>query len=217
MCKFELKVGEELKTCQYFQLGRSKGRMPIDKEGLCVLHSKNINWKAQNKFNDYIKNIIEYYEPKPKDNLILLEYISFIESVNEIFKDIVFKYEVSFNNSVFMEQLVIDGTYFNVGVSFKSARFEKNVEFKNVNSVRFEFDNAYFNNELLFSNCISSSNFFMTGVQLYGGLRIRNTVFSQCAFFDKMTIGKEEKEEGCSFHGCKRHQSPFNWEIWRGF
>jgi hypothetical protein len=200
MCKFESTVGEERIRCRYSELGVLKTGMPIDDEGYCILHSKNIQWKEENGFNECLKNAIIYYQNKPDNKLIVLENVAFTETANEVFKDAKFEQEVSFKGSIFMGKVDFKNMVFDKGVSFKSASFENYVEFENITSVRFEFDNAVFRRDLLVNNCVCTSNFSMTGVHLDGGLRIWNTTFHQCAFFEKMVISKDENGGGCFFN-----------------
>ena len=60
MCKFRSIIGDKSNSCLYSELDALNNSMPIDEEGYCILHSKNVLWKKENGFNDYVKNIIIY-------------------------------------------------------------------------------------------------------------------------------------------------------------
>jgi len=72
MCKFKSKRSSPFKLCKAAEyIGRFAGtdlpvakilndELPIDNEGMCIFHSRNVEWKLENNFHEWFDLLIAY-------------------------------------------------------------------------------------------------------------------------------------------------------------
>lgn len=154
--------------------------LPIDEDGFCLFHSKNEEWKIQNKFKERFFELIEFKEIKNKD----LDKLKW----GHKFSGFIFpKYEkFEFNELQFSNSLDFSTCIFNVPVSFL------NLTLPNI-----DFQHSIFKSGVLFKNCIFKDTLYSQKSTFDDGIHFLECKMPQYIMFDNSTFNNITNSAGC--------------------
>lgn len=201
------------KNCHCIKsIGKS---LPIDKDGFCLLHSNNIEWKQDNKFQYWFS--VLFKKLSTNDNVRVLDFENFVfvptkeESRTNRFKE---KY-IGFNNFTFDKEANFKNTRFCGFADFSQSTFNKEVYFENANfqSANFdgscfhktEFKNSTFNGYADFQNC-----------KFIGHAYFQNCTFNKRVYFHNSEFHSHTEFRGAEFYGQSNFVNvnfPKDWTI----
>lgn len=195
MCKYKYtNKGDKLnnKPCVYpdfFVKNESvlAKKLPIDKKGLCIFHSKDKGWKEANKFKEYFS--------------LLITSFPLINRKNDQWR---WKYD--FIGFVFTEELIVDNMMFENQIDFSNCIFNEKVLFKEIQISSLDFQYSHFKDVFSFKNNVVTSNIYASKAIFENGIRIKdcelngNNYFEGCQFNNinnssKCEIGIEKNKK----------------------
>ncbi len=201
MCNYKLAINKN----QTITCGVRDTAVPIDSKGLCIFHSEDLSWKAENDFNRNFKNLLEGLVSKidsEKCKSVKLPFQGFIminsDSIHQGSSDFLIKNvenndKIDFSYSTFYSNIIFQGCKFREG-HFENAVFKAKATFRDVifkgNAY---FTNASFHNHVLFFKCDFDDFAFFDGCNYYitdkgpANLRMEEVAFKGDSDFSKST------------------------------
>lgn len=179
-----------------------QAELPLDKNGMCLFHSYDLNWKRENEFTKKFKQLVELL-----DEYDTKQYYDFAEFVfvgdckskknSEIFEfklfETVFKKEAKFYGAVFIDSVEFNGVTFKTGVNFDDATFKKRLVMQKCILDSAGFQNTVFEKEAVFGNIyFSNSNTTFTGSVFYNSVRFWDSKFEGMTIFSGAIFNKSE-------------------------
>ncbi|MPL94169.1 hypothetical protein SDC9_40317 [bioreactor metagenome] len=196
MCKYENKKSKN-SNCIYpklfedFEKNKSEFSgyncsLPIDEDGFCLFHSRNIEWKRENNFISKFISLIEminHYEEitSAKTKSIKYDFSGFILiGLNNVIdlSDIHFLKYPDFDNAIFYDSLLLNNVDFSQGALFESAKFKESVEIKN----------SKFALSTTFNNAVFEDSFSCIDTLFAHAVIFSDTIFKKIVSFRKCTF-----------------------------
>jgi carbon monoxide dehydrogenase subunit G len=159
--------------------------LPIDENGECIFHSKNIEWKRANNFTKRFEDLIKLYAILEERSYDFVEFV-FIGNEKNI---------TELKN---IENQLKTGSF-----SFVGATFETNVRIENINTIKhnISFGNSRFRGNFIINNC-AFSFFHLEAIKVEGFFSLKNTEidgiadfshsdFLQLAYFEKINFNHD--------------------------
>lgn len=185
MCVFQSNLKNNKLDCSFSKIEYLVDTILCDEQGFCIFHSKNDTWKTEQNFLLHLEQLIDYFENEPLQEKIVLEDIFFTGAIKNLFNNKEFKKDLSFNRSIFIEDLTIDSSTFK-SMNFNSTVFNKVVCFINLSIDTLTFEDTFFKSKLSFTDIQFKNNFFMKKSHLSGGISILNSIFHSMSFFENI-------------------------------
>lgn len=208
MCKYEYKNEKgENATCIYPQLYEELKKnpseftemdfnLPIDEDGFCIFHSKNIEWKREqgffNKFLDIISvlnsHAVNRREKKERRKFFDFSGFTLIGNDNIIdFTELKFQEYPKFKNAIFIDKLLFSNTVFVNGCQFEKSVFKNNVEIKHTKFLDVAtFEGAIFENKFDCIDTTFDASVIFTDAIFEMIVGFRNCEFNGRVMFDKV-------------------------------
>lgn len=135
--------------------------LPLDKNGICIFHSPDIEWKRQNNFKEYFLTLLQMLETCGSENFYDFSEIMFIG--NEVrkkpkpehlalrFAGMTFKKQAYFTGSVFHDAFELEDVHFKGGANFDHTTFNHDLTVKNTIFQGLTFSKSELNRRVLFS------------------------------------------------------------------
>ena len=203
MCKFELSGASPVNRCQladYFEwaTGMTQPKdpvlhfppLPLDKEGYCIFHSRDIDWKIKNKFAKWMDNLVAYLKCYDKV-LYMMTHPQTLKVVDLtgvclIGKEVRLKSGGTETRIKFKELQLND----HIEIKLDHAEILDKCVFENCKLANTEisFNHTLVNGELYFSNTAFGQVQF-NNARLNGGMLITNCTFDKYAEFGGMMVG----------------------------
>lgn len=164
--------------------------LPIDKAGLCIFHSQDIDWKLKNKLDKWMKHLVNYLEwldrtpfmLSPKgDNQKRVDLSGVFLVAKEMkLKNGAVETALRFRSLNLKESILIQMDYAYIGckVVFEQC---------NIPSVELSFNHTTVDGELFISNCAFSQLSF-NNTMLNGGLIVNNCELNRYGEFGGMIV-----------------------------
>ncbi len=121
--------------CPYTQMYRE---LPLDRSGVCLFHSNDLNWKRENKFTTKFLQLVQLLdEHSNKDYYDFSEFVFVGKPLKSnknsepcVFKllETVFRKEAKFLGALFTDPVELLNVKFKNGANFKGAIFKKGLE-----------------------------------------------------------------------------------------
>jgi uncharacterized protein YjbI with pentapeptide repeats len=137
-------------------------KLPIDKDGVCIFHSQNVEWKRENDFEGEFLKLISLIDADESHGFY--DFVDFIFIGNEriskqgtdhhilCIANKEFRKMAYFSGSSFIDDIVFKDVNFTGGASFELTTFANSLSIKNTIINGVTFNNAKFTNLALFSN-----------------------------------------------------------------
>lgn len=201
--------------------GSADGRaplLPIDGDGSCIFHSKDLEWKRANDFKMHFQKLLEILEADEMIRDYDFAEFQFVgdtrgsspSAPQHVFNiaDSVCKQQAYFISAVFHDAIDIKDTNFKNGVRFDNAAFYHDISFRNVSFQGSTFSNTIFQRKVRFSNVE-----FLTYALFENGNFTGNTAgyvvkFEDCQFegitdFSGIIFNPDGKECSMGFHNVQ--------------
>ncbi len=178
MCKkiYQHKLGrnDKYNTCSIIRKFPDK-EIPHDKNGFCIFHSEDIEWKLANNFNFHFNELINELNNSENTRIIDLREFVFVSSENDILEihDIEFQKPLYFNGSVFISEIIFKNIKFTKKADFKSVAFKKQFSIVDTQTDSLNFEKSKFD-KVRFTNFINN------------GLNFTSAEFEEKAIFKNM-------------------------------
>jgi hypothetical protein len=180
--------------------------LPLDKSGVCIFHSNELEWKRKNNFKAKFLELLDLLNISDINNTTFYDFAEFI-FVGEATKsnhhvlnltDIIFSKEAIFKGAVFADPVEFYNIKFRIGANFTEARFKDKLNMKNIYLWGTDFSKANFNNTTIFDNVE-----FLNSYSLFSDSQFNNSVFFEDSIFDGIvdfsnTIFDQGKDEQAS-------------------
>jgi uncharacterized protein YjbI with pentapeptide repeats len=138
--------------------GAERPVLPIDSDGMCIFHSRQIEWKRENNFNEKFRELLRLLDESEQR----YDFVEFAFVGDEVrgkgakqenvlrVTDRVFRRSLDFEGASFHDSVEFHGVTFEQGVGFRWATFFHDLEFSRVRSRNFDFIAAQFNGAAFF-------------------------------------------------------------------
>lgn len=176
--------------------------LPYDEDGKCIFHSKDIKWKKENHFVNWLKKLVESFDIKEKNDLRgiqfvsdssskSIDYLELLENAN--LKDSFFHQELEVQNRAGIAgSLDFSNCSFHKGLSFVNCKFYATVKFENI-TVSFDESNTH---KILFENCHFEEYFIFKNTQdLLAHLSFNKCYFKEEVIFKDFTNSNKSSFE----------------------
>lgn len=145
--------------------GAEKGsapKLPIDNQGACIFHSRDIEWKRQNDFEGHFLKLLHMLNADETHDFY--NFAEFIFVGNELrtkpdsthyalsIKDITIPKRVYFTRAFFVDTFEIERVNFENGATFDETTFASNLKIKDSRFSGLSFISAQLKQQVLFSN-----------------------------------------------------------------
>ncbi|MEL6832588.1 MAG: hypothetical protein AAFP77_06335 [Bacteroidota bacterium] len=207
MCNYVFN-GENKSPCQvqeYLDLNQMPGlEIPLDSDGLCVFHSKDIDWKRKNNFQNHLNRLIEsvviamaHNEPKNEEKkAVEIDFRGFVFIGEDNTVDIPLSNITSSTPiSIFLEQCTFLGNLRLANVEwpkcdaiFNDSSFEGSIELNDVSLKNFSFDGCEITKDFSIIGCSLFDCFQASKMNVGGDVFIENTYFELSASFDELNL-----------------------------
>ncbi|MBD3322387.1 MAG: hypothetical protein GF350_14900 [Chitinivibrionales bacterium] len=132
--------------------------LPLDKNGICIFHSPDIEWKRQNKFSEYLVTLLHLLD---SDDFYDFSEIIFVgnevrkkpkpEHLSLRFSGMTFKKQAYFTGSIFQDALELEDVHFKGGANFDQTILNHDLIVKNTIFQGLSFAKSELNRRVLFS------------------------------------------------------------------
>jgi len=203
MCTYVLDESHPSRPCEmasYFQRASRTTQpghsplifpeLPVDKAGLCIFHSREIDWKLKNKLDKWIKHLVSYLEWLDRTPFMLsptgnnqkrvdLSGVFLVAKESKL-RGGAMETVLRFRDLGLKESILIqlDYAYFGCKVVFEQC---------NIPGVELSFNHTTLNGEMLISNCALTQLSF-NNTMLNGGLIVNNCELSRYGEFGGMIV-----------------------------
>ena len=168
--------------------------IPDDHEGLCLLHSRQLNKDKENVFTNLIEAKLKEQDFDFRGVFFPGNTRFFIESEftkESDFSQAAFAGKADFHDSIFKEKVSFYGATFSEDTNFYNIEFEKHVDFSRVRFVKeTDFTDAIFKEGALFYKASFLGETEFNGVIFHGNSDFFRATFSGNIFFGIATIKK---------------------------
>lgn len=173
MCKYK----HNLKVCSYPSIYHIiKRTLLIDEVGLCLFHSQNLIWKAENNFEKELEilsqQLVKQNANKPNEEISFRGIIFPMGKYQQLWENKIYSFPLNFSDCVFHCPIYISDSEFKT-LDFSTAVFKQRFYCKNS-----QFNQLVYSKEAVFEN----------------GMYLENCTFSNSVFFDKCQFNNEQNK-----------------------
>lgn len=203
MCNHKF-VNDENKSCNWDEfLSRMRLKetgiidimldLPHDAKGECIFHSQDLEWKRENNFTDWLKNLfflLDNYDNETE--VITLDDVIFIG--NSLLNEQDSKYKVRTDAKNELYCYMFENTFCNKSIVLNNAKFEDIIILKR----------CCLKNDLVLQNCSFSKGISISQLTIGGDLHIYNSYFQK-----KILIASDNDRTNIIYGGWYIEDSTF--------
>jgi hypothetical protein len=149
-----------------------------DVEGNCIFHSKDIEWKKENKFGELLLKIAQHEIGKNSVRNVEFESAVFDSSINELLT-LDFKNKIlHLDNCEVISKVSIKNHHYQNAVSFKNTSIHGDISFSDASFNGVDFSETTVHGDFYLTRVTSKSYFYLDDSKIDGGLIFYNNVFN---------------------------------------
>lgn len=187
--------------------------LPMDKQGKCIFHSEDLDWKRSNNFTQWLDELIAYFSLEDKGNNHFLREVVFVGSESKVIDYLPKIYTFNLDYCWFADHTKTSGYTFENHLYFYNLKMTKEMYFNHCHFKKeVEFCRGYNISEELtptieFSNCHFHHLFQMNYIDAMS----LNLVVQECIFHESVNF-QEIHLKDCFINFCSTFEQPFTIE-----
>jgi hypothetical protein len=156
-----------------------KDKLLIDNEGYCLFHSKNNQWKIENKFKDRFLELLK----------IVTETNTKIDKQHRIYQ---------FAGFIFpqYDTLIIDGLELKGSINLTDCTFNCSISFQNITISSLDVERSNFKEKVSFNNVEFINSIYASNAIFQKGLLFTNCKLERNLYFENCMFHDEDKQLG---------------------
>lgn len=189
--------------CPYTQMYHE---LPLDRNGVCLFHSNDLNWKRENQFTTKFLQLVQLLDEH--SNIAYYDFSEFVfvgkplkstkNSEPWVFKfsETVFRKEATFLGALFTDPVELLNVKFKNGANFKGAIFKKGLEMQKCSVGSSTFDEAVFEKNVYFEDTHFSGTYTTFVCSVFNkSAKFVNSTFDGMAIFSEAIFNKSKDRD----------------------
>lgn len=167
--------------------------LPIDKNGYCIFHSTDKEFKSQNSFETYFQKLLS--------------------NTSLIFKDtdkIYWKYD--FVGFVFTEDMILENIEFDNSIDLSNSDFHKKFRLINIHTPSIDLMNSHFSDLVLFESVNIKFNIYGSNSKFDYSLNIKKSNLNGASYFENCTFNNTLNSPSCELSLIKNRIHSITFE-----